>query len=137
MKSKILGYKELLKTLVEYHITLVERLAHEGYDRQFSILLIPYPEGNEERIRELVSPLLRNSDRLFYIENNLIALLPGADWNGAMQVRETIAQALGITLGEECVVEYPTDGAEAFELISNLYARFDDIKEERPSPPGP
>jgi hypothetical protein len=130
MRSKILGYKELLKTLVEYHITFIERLAHEGYDRQFAILLIPYPEGDEERIRELVSPLLRDSDRLFYIDDNLIALLPGTDWNGAMKVRETIAEALGIPLGEECIVEYPTDGEDAFRLISNLYARYDEIKGE-------
>jgi hypothetical protein len=128
MRSKIYGYKELLKTLVEYHITFVERLAHEGYDKQFSILLIPYPEGDEERIRELVAPLLRESDRLFYIEENLIALLPGTDWNGAMKVRETISEALGIDPGEECIVEYPTDGTDAFGLISGLYARYDDIK---------
>ena len=130
MKTKILGYRELLKTLVEYHITFVERLANEGYDKPFSILLIPYAEGDEERIRELVAPLLRDSDRLFYIDGNLIALLPGADWNGAMKVRETIAEALGIELGEECIAEYPADGENAFELISNLYARYDEIKEE-------
>ncbi|WP_457596217.1 hypothetical protein [Hydrogenimonas sp.] len=131
MKTKILGYKELLKTLVEYHITFVERLSHEGYDRQFSILLIPYPHGDEERIRSLAAPLLRESDRLFYIDGNIVALLPGADWNGAMKVRETLMEALGLDTQEpECVVEYPVDGRDAFELIANLYARYDDIRGE-------
>ncbi len=128
MHSKILGYKELLKTLVEYQIALVDRLANEGYEKVFSIILIPYDQGDEERIRELVSPLLRESDRLFYINGKLIALLPGTDWNGALTVHETITTALGIEPMEECIVEYPTDGENAFELISSLYARYDEIK---------
>lgn len=128
MKAKILGYKELLKTLVEYHIAFIDRLSNEGYEKIFSILLVPYPQGDEEKIRELVSPLLRESDRLFYLEGNLIALLPGTDWNGALTVHETITTALGIEPKEECIVEYPTDGTSAFELISNLYSKYDDIK---------
>ena len=130
MKPKILGYKELLKTLVEYHITLIERLANEGYDKQFTILLIPYPGADEEQIRDTVLPLLRRSDRLFYIEGNLIALLPGSDWTGAMKVRDTLQSALGLSHPEECIVEYPVDGTDAFKLISNLYARYDEIKGE-------
>jgi len=130
MKAKILGYKELLKTLVEYHITFIDRLSNEGYEKIFSILLVPYPQGDEEKIRELVAPLLRESDRLFYLEGNLIALLPGTDWNGALTVHETITTALGIEPSEECIVEYPTDGKNAFELISNLYSRYDEIKGE-------
>ncbi|WP_201353560.1 hypothetical protein [Hydrogenimonas urashimensis] len=130
MKAKIFGYKELLKTLVEYHITFMERLANEGYEKVFSILLIPYPQGDEENIRELVQPVLRESDRLFYIEGKLIAMLPGTDWNGALNVHDTIINALAIEPVEECIVEYPTDGSNAFELISNLYARYDEIKGE-------
>jgi len=130
MHAKIFGYKELLKTLVEYQIAFIDRLANEGYEKVFSILLIPYPQGDEEKIRELVSPLLRESDRLFYIDGKLIALLPGTDWNGALTVHETITTALGIEPKEECIVEYPTDGENAFELISNLYARYDEIKGE-------
>ena len=128
--AKILGYREMLKTLVEYHITFIERLAGEGYEPVFSILLLPW-RGDEERLREGVLPLLRQSDRLFYIDDNIIALLPGADWNGAMTVRRTIADALGIQLpatdeDRECIVEYPTDGTQAFELIGNLYARCEE-----------
>ncbi|WP_300366907.1 hypothetical protein [Hydrogenimonas sp.] len=130
MPSKILGYKELLKTLVEYHITFINRLSNEGYEKLFSILLIPLSGENEERIRELVLPLLRESDRLFYIEGKLIALLPGTDWNGALKVNETITEALGIEPLEECIVEYPADGENAFELIGNLYARYDEIRGE-------
>ncbi len=129
MVNKIYGYRELLKTLVEYHITLIQRLADEGYDQIFSILLIPDPNDDEERIRETVLPLLRKSDRLFYIDGNLIALLPGADWNGAMKVRKTIMETLGLDENEEeCIAEYPVDGSDAFSLISNLYARYDEIK---------
>ncbi len=130
MKTKILGYKELLKTLLEYHITLVERLHHEGYDRTFTILLLPYPQKDEEKLRQIILPLLRSSDRLFYIEGNLIALLPGTDWMGAMKVRETICEALGIEPAEkECIVEYPVDGEEAFTLIGNLYARCEETRD--------
>ena len=130
MPAKIYGYRELLKTLVEYHIALIQRLADEGYDKIFSILLIPDPNDSEKRIRDLVLPLLRQSDRLFYIDGNLIALLPGADWNGAMKVRQTIMEALGLdTNKEECIAEYPVDGSDAFSLISSLYARLDEIKE--------
>ena len=129
MASKIYGYRELLKTLVEYHITLIQRLADEGYDKIFSILLIPDPGDDEARIRETVLPLLRKSDRLFYIDGNLIVLLPGADWNGAMKVRKTIMEALGLDVNEEeCIAEYPVDGTDAFSLIANLYARYDEIK---------
>ena len=123
MQPKVYGYKELLKTLLEYHISLIERLRHEGYDMTFSVLRIPYPGGDESRIRDIALPLLRNSDRLFYIEENLIAMLPGCDWNGAMKVRETLAEALGIELGEEYICEYPDDGEDAFTLISGLYAK--------------
>ena len=132
MQPKVYGYRELLKTLLEYHITLIERLAHEGYDPTFSVLRIPYPDGDETRIREVALPLLRTSDRLFYIDGNLIALLPGSDWNGAMKVRETLVEALGIPIDddEECICEYPEDGADAFSLISRLYARYDAIKGE-------
>ncbi|NPA29057.1 MAG: hypothetical protein GXO33_02615 [Epsilonproteobacteria bacterium] len=122
MQPKVYGYRELLKTLLEYHITLIERLAHEGYDPTFSVLRIPYPDGDETRIREVALPLLRTSDRLFYIDGNLIALLPGSDWNGAMKVRETLAQALGVPLDKEHICEYPVDGKDAFTLISGLYA---------------
>ncbi len=133
MNTKIYGYRELLKALVEYHITLIERLAREGYDKIFSILLLPCPDVNEEKLREIVLPLLRSSDRLFYIDGNLIALLPGSDWTGAMHVRETIMEALGLQEGErEYVVEYPQDGTDAFSLISNLYAQYDEFKAGQP-----
>ena len=129
---KILGYKELLKTLIEYHINFVERLAQEGYDKTFSLFLLPYPEGDEERLRELALPLLRQSDRLFYIDGNIIVLLPGSDWNGALKVHETLEEALGLQNDrEECIVEYPADGENAFKLISTLYATHDRISEER------
>ncbi|BBG65438.1 hypothetical protein NNO_0735 [Hydrogenimonas sp.] len=128
MADKILGYKELLKTLLEYHIHLIKRLSREGYEQIFSVLLIPLPNDDEKRIRELVKPLLRESDRLFYIEGNLIAMLPGTDWNGAQKVHETILEALGESGIEDCVVEYPTDGNDAFTLIGNLYARLEEIR---------
>ncbi len=128
MPDKILGYKELLKTLVEYHIDFVKRLSREGYDQVFSLLLIQIPNEDEERIRELVQPLLRGSDRLFYIDGKLIALLPGTDWNGAQNVHKTIIEALGKPETEDCVVEYPTDGEDAFKLISSLYARLEDLR---------
>ena len=136
MSAKIYGYKELLKALVEYHIALVDRLANEGYERVFSILLLPYPDGDEEKLREVVSPLLRESDRLFYIGDELIVLLPGSDWVGAMKVRETIMEAVGMKdNGREFIVEYPQDGKDAFALISNLYAQYENFKEERPDRP--
>ncbi|MCF6201181.1 MAG: hypothetical protein L3J42_03500 [Hydrogenimonas sp.] len=125
MSDKILGYKELLKALVEYHIHFIKRLSRDGYDQIFSLLLIPLPGEDEQRLRELVYPLLRESDRLFYIEGNLIALLPGTDWNGAQKVHETILEALGKSGIEDCVVEYPTDADDAFRLISALYAKLD------------
>ncbi len=128
MADRILGYKELLKTLLEYHIHFIKRLSREGYEQTFSVLLIPLPGADENRIRELVKPLLRESDRLFYIEGNLIAMLPGTDWNGAQKVHRTILEALGEPLVEDCVVEYPTDGNDAFKLISSLYARLEEIK---------
>ncbi|WP_456381393.1 hypothetical protein [Hydrogenimonas sp.] len=131
MKARILGYKELLKTLVEYHITFIDRLALEGYEKTFSILLIPLKEWNEEKVRDLAAPLLRESDRLFYIDDKLIALLPGTDWNGALTVHETLVTALGMDPIDDCIVEYPADGENAFELISNLYARYDEIKSEQ------
>jgi hypothetical protein len=105
MAAKILGYKELLKTLVEYHITFVERLAREGYEKTFSLLLINLPDRDEVLLREVVAPLLRKSDRLFYIDGDLIALLPGSDWNGALQVHRTITEALGMKNVEACIVE--------------------------------
>jgi len=125
MAVDILGYKELLKVLVEYQITLINRLKNEGYDQSFSILLIPLPNWNEQKLRDTILPLLRNSDRLFYIEENLIALLPNTDWNGAQKVHDTIATALNLKDIEDRVVEYPTDGENAFTLISNLYAKLD------------
>ncbi|WP_353662980.1 hypothetical protein [Hydrogenimonas sp. SS33] len=128
MPTRTLGYKEMLKTLVEYQITFIERLAHEGYDKTFSLLLFPWPGGDEERLRELLLPLLRRSDRLFYIEEKIVALLPGTDWNGAMKVRETLEELLGPRPEKECIVEYPADGSDAFELISRLYAQCDEIK---------
>ncbi len=128
MADKIYGYKELLKTLLEYHIHLIKRLAREGYEQFFSVLLIPLPGEKEENIRELVTPLLRESDRIFYIDGNLIAMLPGSDWNGAQKVHETILTALGKEKIEDCVVEYPVDGNDAFTLISNLYARLEEIR---------
>ncbi len=127
MRERILGYKELLKVLLEYHIHFIKRLSREGYEQIFSVLLIPLPDADEERIRELVEPLLRESDRLFYIDGNLIAMLPGTDWNGAQKVHETILTALGEPHVEDCVVEYPTDGDDAFTLIGNLYARREEI----------
>ena len=126
MAKDIFGYKELLKVLVEYQITLVNRLKNDGYDQFFSILLIPLPGWNEQKLRESILPLLRTSDRLFYIEENLIALLPGTDWNGAQKVHETITTALNLENIEDRVVEYPTDGKNAFTLISNLYAKLGD-----------
>lgn len=129
MTNKIYGYRELLKTLIEYHITLIQRLSDEGFDKIFSILLIPDIKKKEEQIRETVVPLLRKSDRLFYIDDKLIIMLPGTDWNGAMKVRKTIMEALGLDAQEEeCIVEYPVDGTDAFSLIANLYARYDEIK---------
>jgi len=125
MTSDILGYKELLKVLVEYQITFVNRLKNEGYDQLFSIILIPLPGWHEQKLREIILPLLRKSDRLFYIEENLIALLPGTDWNGAQKVHNTITTALNLENMEDRVVEYPTDGENAFKLISNLYAKLD------------
>ena len=130
MSREILKERALLKTLVEYQVTLIERLKAEGYDNLFSLLLIPYPEGDETKLKEIVFPLLRISDRLFYIDGNLIALLPGCDWNGALKVHETIAQALGIWPIEDCIVEYPTDGKHADELIENLYRRLEEINAE-------
>ncbi|WP_457595194.1 hypothetical protein [Hydrogenimonas sp.] len=127
MGDRILGYKELLKVLLEYHIHFIKRLSREGYEQLFSVLLIPLADADEKRIRELVNPLLRESDRLFYIDGNLIAMLPGTDWNGAQKVHETILTALGEAPVEDCVVEYPTDGNDAFTLISNLYARLEEI----------
>ncbi|WP_457592667.1 hypothetical protein [Hydrogenimonas sp.] len=128
MSEKTLGYKELLKTLLEYHINFIKRLSREGYEQTFSVLLIPLPDVKEKKIDELVTPLLRECDRLFYIEGNLIAMLPGTDWNGAQKVHETILEALGEAPVEDCVVEYPTDGTDAFKLIGNLYARLEEIK---------
>jgi len=125
MTSDILGYKELLKVLVEYQITFVNRFKNEGYDQLFSIILIPLPGWHEQKLREIILPLLRKSDRLFYIEENLIALLPGTDWNGAQKVHNTITTALNLENMEDRVVEYPTDGENAFKLISNLYAKLD------------
>lgn len=125
MTSDILGYKELLKVLVEYQITFVNRLKNEGYDQLFSIILIPLPGWHEQKLREIILPLLRKSDRLFYIEENLIALLPSTDWNGAQKVHNTITTALNLENMEDRVVEYPTDGENAFKLISNLYAKLD------------
>lgn len=128
MAVDILGYKELLKVLVEYQITLINRLKNEGYDQLFSIILIPLPNWNEKNLRDTVLPLLRSSDRLFYIEENLIALLPNTDWNGAQKVHNTIVTALNLKNIEDRVVEYPTDGENAFKLISNLYAKLDSQK---------
>jgi hypothetical protein len=123
MAAKIFGYRELFKALVEYHITFVERLEREGYEKTFSLLLIHLPNREEKLLKEMVAPLLRRSDRLFYIDGDLIALLPGSDWNGAMKVHQTIVEALGLKGVEDRIVEYPTDGDDAFSLISNLYAR--------------
>jgi len=103
MADKILGYKELLKTLLEYHIHFIKRLSREGYEQTFSVILIPL---------------------------HLIAMLPGTDWNGAQNVHRTILEALGKPAVEDCVVEYPTDGEDAFKLISALYARLEEIKSE-------
>ncbi len=131
MADKILGYKELFKVLLEYHINFIKRLSREGYEQIFSILLIPLADADETEIRELVNPLLRESDRLFYIDGNLIAMLPGTDWNGAQKVHKTILAALGESEKEDCVVEYPTDGTDAFTLIGNLYAQLEEIKVQK------
>ncbi len=128
MPGRRLGYKELLKTLLEYHITFIKRLSREGYEQTFSLLLIPLENIEEKRIEDMVKPLLRECDRLFYIEGNLIAILPGTDWNGALKVHETILEALGEGPIEDCIAEYPTDGEDAFELIGSLYARLEEIK---------
>ncbi len=128
MSEKTLGYKELLKSLVEYHINFIKRLSNEGYEQTFSLLLIPLENIDERKIKELAVPLLRECDRIFYIEGNLIAMLPGTDWNGALKVHETILEALGEGPVEDCIVEYPVDGEDAFKLIGNLYARLDEVK---------
>ena len=130
MPKKILKDKKLLEALVEYQTTLIERLRVEGYENNFSLLLIPYLDLDETMLKEMALPLLRTSDRLFHIEDNVIALLPGCDWNGALKVHETIAQALGIWPVEDCIVEYPTDGKGTLQLIENLYKRLEEIKEE-------
>ncbi len=130
MPKEILKDKKLLETLVEYQVTLIERLRAEGYENHFSLILIPYPDADETLLKESVMPLLRISDRLFYIDGNIIVLLPGADWNGALKVHETIAQALDIWPIEDCIVEYPTDGKHAHQLIENLYKRLEEINAE-------
>ena len=127
MSKEILQDETLLEKLVDYQVTLLERLKAEGYDNNFSLSLLPYPKADEALLEEMVLPLLRVSDRLFYLDGTIIVLLPGADWNGALKVHETIAQALGIWPLEDCIVEFPTDGQKASELIDNLYKRLAEI----------
>lgn len=126
MANEVFGYKEILKVLVEYQIALLERYKDDKYDIHFSLLLISLPDRSEKELRESVLPVLRKSDRIFYVDGKLIAFLPETDWNGAQKVHKTITETLGLGDVEDCVVEYPTDGSNAFTLISNLYAKLDD-----------
>lgn len=118
------GYKALLLKLLEYHIKLLRRFKHDGYDQLFSLIALSLPEWDEKKLRNIITPILRESDAIFYIEGNLILLLPGSDWNGALKVHHTICDMLDLHDIEDAIVEYPTDGEEAFALIGNLYNKL-------------
>lgn len=114
--SSVVFNKQDLRSLIEHHIALLERfnIANEA---PFALIYFKVPNGASGG--EIFQRILRKTDALFSEDEHYIAMLPGTDWKGGVDLLSGIQEFLD-EKPLDTIVTFPEDGKDAKSLMSKL-----------------
>lgn len=114
--SSVVFNNQDLKSLVDHHIALLERF-NIATEAPFALIYFRVPLGASGG--EIFQRILRKTDALFSDEEHYIAMLPGTDWKGGIDLLSGIQEFLDENPADTIAV-YPDDGKDASSLIAVL-----------------
>lgn len=114
--SSVVFSAQDLKSLIDHHIAVLERfnLASEA---PFALIYFRVPNGAAGA--EIFQRILRKTDALFNEKDDFVAMLPGTDWKGGIDLLSGIQEFLSEEPAD-VIATYPEDGTEAKALMTKL-----------------
>ncbi len=111
--------KSDILSLIDHHIALLDRFELKG-EAPFSIIYFYLNDRYKQSNAEIFKRILRKTDALFNDGEDFIVMLPGTDWNGAMELLRGIQEFLSQE-EQDNVVTYPDDGEDSVTLLEKLH----------------
>lgn len=114
--SSVVFNSQNLHSLVEHHIALLERFNIVN-EAPFALIYFFVPNGIEGG--EIFQRILRKTDALFSENDHYVAMLPGTDWKGGVDLLSGIQEFLD-EKPFDTIVTFPEDGKDATTLVQKL-----------------
>jgi len=109
--------------LIEHQIALLERFGLTD-EAPFSLIYFNLDEKPDIDYAKIFHRILRKTDALFQSKKHFVTLLPGTDWNGAIELLSGIQDFLGQPPHDN-IACYPEDGTNAKDIMLSLYNKID------------
>lgn len=127
-----------IKALIDHHIAVLERF---NMVNEAPFALIYFPVKNGAAGGEIFKRILRKTDALFIDGQHYIAMLPGTDWKGGVDLLSGIQEFLDES-PTDVIVTYPEDGKDAKSLMNKLQDAISDnyqielqaLRTDKPAP---
>lgn len=104
--------------LISLNIGLAKRI-DENRAESLSVLYCNFADFSQELIKSSLEQILRSSDAIVNYENHYFFILPYTDKYGATIVKDMFEEFFTRHI-ESCIVSYPIDGEDAFELLEDI-----------------